>query len=155
MRFRVSHKPVPRIRQGSAKSAGTSLLPCSPATLREAEPFVAPTHRIWVLWIGPLRGAAFGQSGLTHQAAWSRDRMAPIASHRCRDLFCSPGAGWFRSARTARSGPAMVWINFTGVLQKIRALGSVPLTFCAPAARPTYRNAISAWAEAAVIGAWP
>lgn len=123
---------------------------------REAEPFVAPDlSEIRVLVDRATVGVA--SVSLAHATVAAG---AETVWHRLQATdeiyFVLSGRGLVSVGdESGEVGPGdAVWIP-AGVPQKIRALGSVPLTFlcaCGPAYLPERDRRMG---EAAVIGAWP
>lgn len=153
--LRRSQTRVPRIRQGSAKSVAHAAA-MFVSNAREAEPFVAPDlSEIRVLVDRATVGVA--SVSLAHATVAAG---AETVWHRLQATdeiyFVLSGRGLVSVGdESGEVGPGdAVWIP-AGVPQKIRALGSVPLTFlcaCGPAYLPERDQRMG---EAAVIGAWP
>ncbi|WP_353436738.1 cupin domain-containing protein [Mycobacterium tuberculosis] len=153
--LRRSQTRVPRIRQGSAKSAGTRC--CHVRQQRQGGRAVRGA--------GLVRDSGPGGSGhcgrrLGQSGPCDRGGGAETVWHRLQATdeiyFVLSGRGLVSVGdESGEVGPGdAVWIP-AGVPQKIRALGSVPLTFlcaCGPAYLPERDQRMG---EAAVIGAWP
>ncbi len=130
--LRRSQARVPRIRQGSAQSAGTRY--CHVRQQRPGEarkPFVAPDLSSGLVDRATVTGVASGR--IWPMRPWRRSRAI---WHRLQaPMRIYLGAGWFRSEANPRRGQTggTVWIP-AGVAKS--GLGSVPLTFLAPS-QPT------------------
>lgn len=153
--LRRSQTRVPRIRQGSAKSAGTRC--CHVRQQRQGGRAVRGAGLVEIRVLVDRATVGVASVSLAHATVAAG---AETVWHRLQATdeiyFVLSGRGLVSVGdESGEVGPGdAVWIP-AGVPQKIRALGSVPLTFlcaCGPAYLPERDQRMG---EAAVIGAWP